>query len=235
MRGIIRERLAAGDTPEQVKAYFVEKYGVWILLAPPRQGFNLLVWVVPFVALGAGPGAGRARWCGAGAGGPPTPRPSRAPDAAMRARIHREMAEREPMTALQITPDRRDRGARARDRAVAACVGGRRRAGRVVARTRLRRPPPRAGRGEERALPRAARARASTTTRATSPIPTSRASATRYESRAGALITELDALGVVAGAPKAAAPPSRGRPRARAARLLDRGTRPCSRPARRCW
>ena len=52
MRGIIRERLAAGDSPEQVKAYFVEKYGLWILLAPPRQGFNLLVWVVPFVALG---------------------------------------------------------------------------------------------------------------------------------------------------------------------------------------
>jgi len=49
-----RERLAAGESPEQVKAYFVEKYGLWILLAPPRQGFNLLVWVVPFVALGAG-------------------------------------------------------------------------------------------------------------------------------------------------------------------------------------
>ena len=37
------------------KAYFVEKYGAWILLAPPRQGFNLLVWVVPFVGLGRGP------------------------------------------------------------------------------------------------------------------------------------------------------------------------------------
>ena len=63
MRGIIRERLAAGDTPEQVKAYFVDKYGLWILLAPPRQGFNLLVWIVPFAGLAAGPrraGAPRA-------------------------------------------------------------------------------------------------------------------------------------------------------------------------------
>src|SRR4030095_5094033 len=51
MRGIIRERLAAGDTPEQVKAYFVDKYGLWILLAPPRQGFHLLVWLVPFAGL----------------------------------------------------------------------------------------------------------------------------------------------------------------------------------------
>lgn len=95
MRGIIRERLAAGDSPEQVKAYFVEKYGLWILLAPPRQGFNLLVWVVPFVALGAGLILVLLlvrRWSRRPAEGSPVP----APDAAMRARIHREMAEREP-------------------------------------------------------------------------------------------------------------------------------------------
>jgi cytochrome c-type biogenesis protein CcmH len=54
MRGIIRERLAAGDSPEQVRAYFVTKYGNWILLSPPKSGFTLLVWVVPFVALAIG-------------------------------------------------------------------------------------------------------------------------------------------------------------------------------------
>jgi cytochrome c-type biogenesis protein CcmH len=54
MRAIIRERLAAGDNPEQVRAYFVEKYGDWILLSPPKSGFTLLVWVVPFVGLGIG-------------------------------------------------------------------------------------------------------------------------------------------------------------------------------------
>ena len=95
MRGIIRERLAAGDSPEQVKAYFVEKYGLWILLAPPREGFNLLVWVVPFVGLGAGLVLVLVlmrRWSRRPAGAGPGP----APDAAMRARIRREMAEREP-------------------------------------------------------------------------------------------------------------------------------------------
>ena len=51
MRAIIRERLTAGETPAQVTAYFVDKYGVWILLAPPKRGFNLLVWVVPFAGL----------------------------------------------------------------------------------------------------------------------------------------------------------------------------------------
>ena len=54
MRGVIRERLAAGDSPVQVRDYFVEKYGPWILLAPPRRGFDLLVWVAPFAVLGIG-------------------------------------------------------------------------------------------------------------------------------------------------------------------------------------
>ena len=54
MRGIVRERLAAGETPEQVIQYFVDRYGEWILLAPRRQGFNLLVWVFPFVAVTVG-------------------------------------------------------------------------------------------------------------------------------------------------------------------------------------
>src|SRR3970040_1507015 len=44
MRDLIRERLEARESPGAVKAYFVERYGEWILLAPRREGFNLLVW-----------------------------------------------------------------------------------------------------------------------------------------------------------------------------------------------
>ena len=54
MREIIRERLAAGESPERVVAYFVEKYGEWVLLSPRRQGFNLLVWTVPFAGIAVG-------------------------------------------------------------------------------------------------------------------------------------------------------------------------------------
>ena len=78
-----------------MRAYFVEKYGVWILLAPPRQGFNLLVWVVPFAGLGLGLVLVRRRSSVAGAGNPAGRAGPRA-DPAMRARIRREMAEREP-------------------------------------------------------------------------------------------------------------------------------------------
>jgi len=54
MRELIRERLEAGESPEAVKSYFVERYGEWILLAPKREGFNLVVWVLPFVGLVGG-------------------------------------------------------------------------------------------------------------------------------------------------------------------------------------
>lgn len=51
VKALIRERLAAGESPEEVKAYFVSKYGEWILLSPPKRGFTLLVWVLPLVAI----------------------------------------------------------------------------------------------------------------------------------------------------------------------------------------
>jgi cytochrome c-type biogenesis protein CcmH len=90
MRQIIRERLAAGESPEQVRDYFVQKYGQWILLSPPKEGFNLLVWVVPFAALGAGlvlVAVILRRWSRRPAAVPSTP-----VDAAMRERIRREMS-----------------------------------------------------------------------------------------------------------------------------------------------
>src|SRR5262249_40093378 len=51
MRDLIRERLAAGDGPDQVKAYFVQRYGDWVLLAPPARGLNLVLWLAPFGAV----------------------------------------------------------------------------------------------------------------------------------------------------------------------------------------
>ena len=94
MKAIIRERLAAGESPEQVKAYFVDKYGTWILLSPPRQGFNLLVWIVPFAGLAGGLVLVLIvvrRWSRRSIATPEAAPPS----ADMRARIQREMAERE--------------------------------------------------------------------------------------------------------------------------------------------
>jgi cytochrome c-type biogenesis protein CcmH len=56
MKDVVRDQLAAGRTPEEVKAYFVSKYGEWILLEPQPHGFNLAVYLLPIAALLGGGG-----------------------------------------------------------------------------------------------------------------------------------------------------------------------------------
>ena len=51
MRDLIRDQLRAGKTPDEVRAYFVDKYGEWILLSPKAEGLNLIVYVVPLIAV----------------------------------------------------------------------------------------------------------------------------------------------------------------------------------------
>lgn len=51
MRRLIAEMLKEGKTKEEIKAFFVERYGEWILYAPPRRGVTLWVWVLPFLGL----------------------------------------------------------------------------------------------------------------------------------------------------------------------------------------
>ncbi|HWP57756.1 MAG TPA: cytochrome c-type biogenesis protein CcmH [Candidatus Acidoferrales bacterium] len=50
MRALITEQLQQGKTPEEVKAFFVAKYGEWVLLAPSRRGLSLVLWVFPYAA-----------------------------------------------------------------------------------------------------------------------------------------------------------------------------------------
>jgi cytochrome c-type biogenesis protein CcmH len=91
MRGVIRERLAAGERPDQVVQYFVDKYGEWILLEPRRQGFTMLVWVLPPLAALLGVavvGVLLVRWTRRRAVAAP---PVTGVDAAMQERIRREL------------------------------------------------------------------------------------------------------------------------------------------------
>ena len=55
MKDVVRQQLKEGKSPDEVKAYFVSKYGEWILLEPKASGANLLVYILP-IALVVGGG-----------------------------------------------------------------------------------------------------------------------------------------------------------------------------------
>jgi cytochrome c-type biogenesis protein CcmH len=54
MKARIRERIAAGDSKSEIKAYFVDQFGNGVLAVPPRQGFDWLAWLLPLAGLGVG-------------------------------------------------------------------------------------------------------------------------------------------------------------------------------------
>jgi cytochrome c-type biogenesis protein CcmH len=54
MRAVVRERLRTGESPDQVKAYFVSRYGEWILLEPKMTGLNILLYVLPVLLTAGG-------------------------------------------------------------------------------------------------------------------------------------------------------------------------------------
>jgi cytochrome c-type biogenesis protein CcmH len=56
MRSVVKDQLRAGKSPDEVKAYFISKYGEWILLEPKPKGFNVLVYAMPILLVAVGLG-----------------------------------------------------------------------------------------------------------------------------------------------------------------------------------
>jgi cytochrome c-type biogenesis protein CcmH len=63
MRRVVVQQVSVGTSDADVRAYFVERYGSWILLAPDGTGPNLFLWAAPGLLLigGAAVVVGRAR------------------------------------------------------------------------------------------------------------------------------------------------------------------------------
>ena len=51
MKGVIREKLKAGESENEILDYFAARYGDSVLASPPTTGFSIVVWVVPPAAL----------------------------------------------------------------------------------------------------------------------------------------------------------------------------------------
>ena len=51
MREIVKEKIDDGWTDEQIKDYFVERYGPRVVMHPPFGGFTITAWIIPPIIL----------------------------------------------------------------------------------------------------------------------------------------------------------------------------------------
>ena len=63
MRDLVRRRIAAGEKPEAIRAWLIERYGDWISYRPTAKPVSWPLWAAPIILLifGAAAAAGRMR------------------------------------------------------------------------------------------------------------------------------------------------------------------------------
>jgi cytochrome c-type biogenesis protein CcmH len=49
MRDLVLKKLRQGESKEEILHYFESRYGERIMAKPDKEGFNLILWVLPFV------------------------------------------------------------------------------------------------------------------------------------------------------------------------------------------
>ena len=54
MRRLVRERVAAGDSDAEIRAYFRQRYGDFVLFRPPWDARTWALWGAPFLLLAGG-------------------------------------------------------------------------------------------------------------------------------------------------------------------------------------
>ena len=51
MRALVRQRIAAGEKPEQVRSWLIERYGNWVSYRPPLEPVTWPLWAAPIALL----------------------------------------------------------------------------------------------------------------------------------------------------------------------------------------
>ena len=64
MRALVRERIAAGESPEAIRAWMIDRYGEWVSYDPPFDWATAPLWLAPLVVLGFGLVIARGRFRG---------------------------------------------------------------------------------------------------------------------------------------------------------------------------
>jgi len=62
MRALVRQRIEAGERPEDIRAWLIERYGKWVSYAPPVEPATWPLWAAPILLLGAGAWLARGRF-----------------------------------------------------------------------------------------------------------------------------------------------------------------------------
>ncbi len=62
MRSLIRTRIAAGESPEEIRAWLVARYGNWVTYDPPLEPVTWPLWAAPVLLVLAGLWLARGRF-----------------------------------------------------------------------------------------------------------------------------------------------------------------------------
>ena len=62
MRSLVRERIAAGESPDAIRAWLIERYGEWVSYKPPVEPLTWPLWAAPLLLLAAGAWLARGRF-----------------------------------------------------------------------------------------------------------------------------------------------------------------------------
>ncbi len=54
MRAMVRRRIEAGETPDQIRKWLIERYGNWVSYRPPSEPVTWPLWFAPLLLLGVG-------------------------------------------------------------------------------------------------------------------------------------------------------------------------------------
>ena len=100
MRHDIDRMIGEGKTRAQIIAFYRRQYGEKVLSAPTTEGFNILAWTMPFIALAVGGGLmvlAVGRWHSNQPSAPLGSNPGEQPasfDPELRRKLEKELEER---------------------------------------------------------------------------------------------------------------------------------------------
>lgn len=62
MRALVRERIRAGERPEAIRGWLVDRYGAWVSYRPPVEPLTWPLWAAPVLLVAAGLYLARGRF-----------------------------------------------------------------------------------------------------------------------------------------------------------------------------